>query len=338
MLYTRIITVPYLSRVLGSSENGEYGYTVSIVSYFIILGSCGISLYGQREIAYYQSDRKKKSKIFWELFIIKLFTTLISMIVFGLIFCIDRHYSLYYRILLLEFIANIIDISWLYQGEENFKLTKKEELYGVGACSTTGRIYKGEGQLNFTAYTPYAKSRFKYADQYTLKNIPEWGSMDSYGANDVYFNLYDWVDSSRMVKSGTAKKINKISYKLDEVLPSGVLVYNAGDLPTNFILRFYFTGIMPKCIIGDVDTNHLGLSDFELYNSDAGIQINSKLNLIEGINEKGEITGTIYNKYLISGDFFKIPVLEELTLIPIIFEGGAPSGFKGEIDYQYLYY
>ena len=73
MLYTRIITVPYLSRVLGSSENGEYGYTVSIVSYFIILGSCGISLYGQREIAYYQSDRKKKSKIFWELFIIKLF-------------------------------------------------------------------------------------------------------------------------------------------------------------------------------------------------------------------------------------------------------------------------
>lgn len=116
-----IITVPYLSRVLGSAGNGEYGYTVSIVSYFIILGSCGISLYGQREIAYYQSDRKKKSKIFWELFIIKLFTTLISMIIFGLIFCIDRHYSLYYRILLLEFIANILDISWLYQGEENFK-------------------------------------------------------------------------------------------------------------------------------------------------------------------------------------------------------------------------
>ena len=224
------------------------------------------------------------------------------------------------------------------QGEENFKLTKKEELYGMGAHSTTGRIYKGEGQLNFTAYTPYAKSRFKYTDQYTLKNIPEWGSMDSYGANDVYFNLYDWVDSSRMVKSGTAKKINKISYKLDEVLSSGVLVYNAGDLPTNFILRFYFTGIMPKCIIGDVNTNHLGLNGFELYSGDAGIQINSKLNLIEGINEEGEITGTIYNKYLISGDFFKIPVLEELTLIPIKFENGTPSNFRGEIDYQYLYY
>ena len=116
-----IITVPYLSRVLGSAGNGVYGYTVAMVSYFIILGSVGISLYGQREIAYYQNDRKKKSKIFWELFFIKLITTILSMIVFGLIFCIDRYYSFYYRILLLEFIANIIDISWLYQGEENFK-------------------------------------------------------------------------------------------------------------------------------------------------------------------------------------------------------------------------
>ena len=116
-----IITVPYLSRVLGSAGNGVYGYTVAMVSYFIILGSVGVSLYGQREIAYYQNDRKKKSKIFWELFFIKLITTILSMIVFGLIFCIDRYYSFYYRILLLEFVANIIDISWLYQGEENFK-------------------------------------------------------------------------------------------------------------------------------------------------------------------------------------------------------------------------
>lgn len=224
------------------------------------------------------------------------------------------------------------------QGEEDFRLTKKDDLYGISARTTTGRVYKGEGQLNFTAYTPYAKSRFKYIDQYTLKNIPEWGSMDSDGANDVYFNLYDWIDSSRMIKSGIRKKVNKISYTLDEVVSNGVLVYNAGDLSTNFILKFYFTGKVSNCTIGDVNTNHLGLNGFELYNGDSGIQINSKLNLIEGINEKGEITGTIYNKYLISGDFFKIPVLEEPNLIPIIFEGGAPSDFKGEIDYQYLYY
>ena len=116
-----LITTPYLSRVLGAEAIGIYGYTISIVTYFILFGTLGVSMYGQREIAYYQNDRKKKSKIFWELFFIKLITTILSMIVFGLIFCIDRYYSFYYRILLLEFVANIIDISWLYQGEENFK-------------------------------------------------------------------------------------------------------------------------------------------------------------------------------------------------------------------------
>lgn len=116
-----IITVPYVSRVLGSNGVGTYSYTLSIVTYFILLGSFGISLYGQREIAYYQNNRKNKSKIFWELFIIKTITTLISSVLFGLIFCIDRYYSFYYRILLLEFLSNIFDISWLYQGEEKFK-------------------------------------------------------------------------------------------------------------------------------------------------------------------------------------------------------------------------
>lgn len=36
------------------------------------------------------------------------------------------------------------------------------------------RIYKGEGTLQFISYNPYAISRYKYIDEYTLDNIPEW--------------------------------------------------------------------------------------------------------------------------------------------------------------------
>lgn len=36
------------------------------------------------------------------------------------------------------------------------------------------RIYKGEGTITFVAYSPFARSRFKYLDDYTLENIPEW--------------------------------------------------------------------------------------------------------------------------------------------------------------------
>ena len=227
------------------------------------------------------------------------------------------------------------------QGEENFKLTKKEELYGISAHPTTGRIYKGEGQLNFTAYTPYAKSRFEYIDQYTIKNIPEWGSMDNYGANDVYFNLYDWVDSSRMIKSTARKKINNKNYVLDTCTDSGVLVYNAGDVPTDFILRFYFSGKFTDFTLGDINNDFLKITGFSLYQGDKGFQINTKLNLLEGINEDGEVTGTSYNKYLTHGDFSKIPVTEDPVLLPYYFvlpENNPVTNLKGEIEYQYLYY
>ena len=46
-----LITMPYVSRVLGAAGVGEYSYTYSIVSYFLIVASLGTSLYGCREIS-----------------------------------------------------------------------------------------------------------------------------------------------------------------------------------------------------------------------------------------------------------------------------------------------
>lgn len=118
-----IITTPYIARKLGAEGNGIYGYTVSIVTYFILFGSLGISMYGQREIAYNQNNKEKRSKIFWELVIIRFFTMLVSTIIFYFLFCLKGNYSIYYKILLLEIFANILDISWFYQGMEDFKKT-----------------------------------------------------------------------------------------------------------------------------------------------------------------------------------------------------------------------
>lgn len=116
-----IITTPYIARTLGAEGNGIYGYTLSIVTYFILFGSFGISIYGQREIAYVQGDAKKRSSILFELCIIRLITMILSSLVFYFIFCRNGLYSIYYKILLLEMLANILDISWFYQGMEDFK-------------------------------------------------------------------------------------------------------------------------------------------------------------------------------------------------------------------------
>jgi len=117
------ITTPYLSRVLGATNIGIYGYTLSISAYFILFGSLGIALYGQREIAYEQNNIKKYSKSFIEILSLRIITMTISLALFYLIFCINGEFNNYFKILTLELIANILDISWFFQGLEEFKKT-----------------------------------------------------------------------------------------------------------------------------------------------------------------------------------------------------------------------
>ena len=80
-------------------------------------------MYGQREIAYLQSNKEKYSKTFWEILLLRLVTMFISMMIFYCCFAIRGEYKIYYTILLLEMISNCLDISWFFQGLEEFKKT-----------------------------------------------------------------------------------------------------------------------------------------------------------------------------------------------------------------------
>ena len=118
-----LITTPYVSRTLGAESIGIYSYTYSIVTYFILLGSLGVTMYGQREIAYVQEDKYKRSKVFWEIIFMRFLTLGISLILFYIAFAYNNQYSMYYKILIFEIVANAFDISWLFQGLEDFKKT-----------------------------------------------------------------------------------------------------------------------------------------------------------------------------------------------------------------------
>lgn len=128
VLILPVITTPYLSRVLGAEGIGIYSYTISIVTYFILFGSLGIAMYAQREIAYVQDNKEKRSKIFWEIFILRTITLTISLVIFYFTFAMTGEYCVYYRILILEIIGNILDISAFFQGMEEFKKIIKRNL------------------------------------------------------------------------------------------------------------------------------------------------------------------------------------------------------------------
>lgn len=116
-----LIATPYLTRVLGAKNLGIYSYTYSIVTVFFLFSSLGINTYGQREIAYKQDDKSKLSKVFWELIIIRALSTAISIGGLLILSLVVREYKFYFIIFSIYVAANFFDITWLYQGTEDFK-------------------------------------------------------------------------------------------------------------------------------------------------------------------------------------------------------------------------
>ena len=51
-----LITVPYISRILGSEAVGINSYTNSIMTYFVLFANLGMTVYGNRTIAYYRDS------------------------------------------------------------------------------------------------------------------------------------------------------------------------------------------------------------------------------------------------------------------------------------------
>lgn len=123
ILVLPLITTPYVSRILGAENVGIYSYTYSIVSYFLLFGALGVALYGQREIAYVSEDKQGRKKVFWEIVICRFVTMAIAIVIYYIFFMSKGEYRIYYRIWILELFATAFDISWFFQGIEEFKKT-----------------------------------------------------------------------------------------------------------------------------------------------------------------------------------------------------------------------
>lgn len=123
LLLVPLITTPYVARVLGPNGVGINAFTNSIIQYFVLFGSIGINLYGNREIAYHRDDRVKTSQIFWEIEILRLLAIAVSMLVFVVFIQFEDKYRVYLLMQSVLIIAAAFDISWFFMGTEDFKTT-----------------------------------------------------------------------------------------------------------------------------------------------------------------------------------------------------------------------
>ncbi|QER67139.1 flippase [Paucilactobacillus nenjiangensis] len=124
ILLTPLITVPYVARVLGAAGSGINSYTNSWVQIFYMLGQLGITLYGNREIAYHRDDVHERSRIFLGIEILQLISIGCTLIVyiFATIF-FSTTFQTYFFLQILWLIAAGLDVSWFFMGMEDFKKT-----------------------------------------------------------------------------------------------------------------------------------------------------------------------------------------------------------------------
>jgi len=124
-----LITIPYISRVLGADNVGVYSYTYSIINCLMLFSMLGINNYGNREISKRRDDITSLSKKFLSIYTLQLlcsFIMLIIYIIFILFFC--TKYRLIFIFQIINFISVFFDINWFYFGLEKFKLTIRRNI------------------------------------------------------------------------------------------------------------------------------------------------------------------------------------------------------------------
>ncbi|WP_186859332.1 flippase [Clostridium hominis] len=119
-----IITLPYVSRIIGAEGIGKVNFSNSIVNYFLIIASLGIPLYGVREIAKVRKDRKKLSQAFSEIFIVNFLSTILCIVSYYLMVSNLVYFSkekLLFLTVGINLFLNIFNLDWFYQGLEEYK-------------------------------------------------------------------------------------------------------------------------------------------------------------------------------------------------------------------------
>lgn len=116
-----LITTPFMTRTLGKTSLAIHSFTEANVTYFMLFASLGISLYGCRKIATVRDDADKLKKVTWELIILKMVLFFITLVIYIPAMCLNNENNIIYVLHIINLLANAIEISWFFQGIENFK-------------------------------------------------------------------------------------------------------------------------------------------------------------------------------------------------------------------------
>lgn len=119
-----LITLPYLSHVLGVEKFGLVFWAQAAVQYFIILTDFGFNLSAVKEISINRNNKEKIDQIFNSVMSAKLLLVILSLLIFSILILMIPKFRSEYILFYLTFfmvIGNAIYPIWFFQGLEHMK-------------------------------------------------------------------------------------------------------------------------------------------------------------------------------------------------------------------------
>ena len=119
-----LITIPYLTRVLGVEKFGLWSFAFAIIQYFIIFTSFGFAYSATQQISVNQTNRRKISDIFSAVITVKLMISVLCWFVLMALILFTDQFRRDYLIFIYSFgmvIGDALVPVWLFQGMEKMK-------------------------------------------------------------------------------------------------------------------------------------------------------------------------------------------------------------------------
>ena len=119
-----LISFPYVSHVLLTEGVGKVNFGNSIISYFTLIASLGITTYAVRECAKVRQDAGKLSTTSSQLFSINILTTLVSYVLLALTLLFARPLKEYRLLIVVQstvILFTTLGADWLNTAMEDFK-------------------------------------------------------------------------------------------------------------------------------------------------------------------------------------------------------------------------
>jgi polysaccharide transporter, PST family len=119
-----LITVPFLTRVLGPETFGLVSFAMVVIQYFIIFTNFGFAYSATQQISINQNDKKRISDIFSAVITVKLIISAICGVFLVLMILFFQQFRAHYLIFIYTFgivIGDALVPVWLFQGMEKMK-------------------------------------------------------------------------------------------------------------------------------------------------------------------------------------------------------------------------